>query len=231
MTAVFDRAFPGILLQKTHRNFLDHARWQVILAAWDEYAVCRIAGSSGYDPADGYLEVLLKILGDTRGKCFEVIKAYRTHGDVGRVATEVYGKLGDLLKYSLYFLGAIAARENPETHPRTLAETAKFEWFEPFFDRLIEVNEALWSEYRRWKNLDTFEAIGDVLEDMSASIGMVASRTPDEQTHFNFPYRLESMPDSFRTNAMMRLLFEEELTFEHDIASVKIRSQHNTCTL
>lgn len=208
VTAVFDRCFPGTLLQKVHRNILDNMRWQVILATWDEYAVCRITGSIGYDPADDYLETLLKVLGDTRGQCYEMIKAYRTHGDVGQVVTEVYGKIGNLLKYSSYFLGAIATHENPETHPTTLTEKAEFAWFKPFYERMIEVNEALWSEFGRWKNLDAFDEIGDILEDMAKSIGIVALRESDELINFNIPYRLESMPDSISGNPLMRALFD-----------------------
>lgn len=193
VTAAFDSCFPGFLLQKAHSNILDSMRWKVILAAWDEYAVCRITGSIGYDPADGYLETLVKVLCDTRGQSFEMIKAYRTHGDVGRVVSEVYGKLGDLLKYSSYFLGAVAAQETPETHPSTLTEVPEFEWFASFYGRLIEVHELLWSEFRSWKELDTFEAIGDILEDMAESIGVKASRESDDLIHFNIPYRRESM--------------------------------------
>lgn len=39
VTSAFDTSFPGFLLKKAHSNILDNMRWQVILAAWDEYAV------------------------------------------------------------------------------------------------------------------------------------------------------------------------------------------------
>jgi hypothetical protein len=206
VTAVFDRAFPGILLQKVHRNILDNMRWQVILAAWDEYAVCRITGSIGYDPTDDYHEVLLKVMEETRDKCYEMIKSYRTHGDVARVVEGVYGKLGDLIKYSSYYLGAVAAQKNPKTRPSALSEKAEFIWFKPFYERVLKVNEALWNEYGQWEDLDTFEAIGDVLEDMAKSVGIVALRESDDLINFHIPYRPESMPDSAFTNPLMRAL-------------------------
>lgn len=208
VTAAFDRSFPAFLLQKVHSNILDNMRWQVILATWDEYAVCRITGSIGYDPTDGYLETLVNVLGDTRGQCYEMIKAYRTHGDVGQVAAEVFGKLGDLLKFSSYFLGAVASQETPETHPAVLTEEVEFGWFAPFYERLIEVHETLLSEFGKWKDLDAFEAIGDVLEDMAESIGLEASRESDDLINFNIPYRRESMPDDAMTNPLMRALLD-----------------------
>jgi len=208
VTAAFDRSFPGFLLQKAHSNILDYMRWEAILATWDEYAVCRITGSIGYDPADDYLETFVKILGDSRGQCFEMIKAYRTHGDVGKVVVEVYGRLGDLLKYSSYFLGAVAAQETPETHPVALTEGAEFGWYARFYERLIEVHEALWNEFGKWEGLDAFEAIGDILEDMAESVGVEASRESDNLLSFNIPYRRESMPDSAIMNPLMRAFLD-----------------------
>lgn len=204
VTAAFDRSFPGILLQKPHSNILDNMRWQVILATWDEYAVCRITGSIGYDPTDDYLETLVRLLGDTKSQCQEQIKAYRIHGDVGQVVTEVFGKLGDLLKYSSYFLGATAAHQTPETHPAALTRNTEYAWFAPFYERLIEVHEALWSEFGKWEDMNAFEAIGDVLEDMAKSIGICAHRMSDELINFDIPYRRENMPDSALTNPFMR---------------------------
>lgn len=204
VTAAFDRSFPGILLQKAHSNILDEMRWQVILATWDEYAVCRIAGSIGYDPAVGYLEILIKVLGNTRSQCFGMIKAYRTHGDVGQVAAEVFGKLGDLLKYSSYFLGAVAAHENPETHPVILTQASEFEWFSSFYDRVIEVQAKLWDQFGKWEGQDNFEALGDILEKMAESIGIEASRQSNEQIHFKIPFRKESMPGGVLPNPLLR---------------------------
>ena len=206
VTAAFDSSFPRFLLQKTHSNLLDNMRWQVILATWDEYAVCRIVGTIGYDPVDGYLETLVKVLGDTRVQCYEIIKAYRTHGDVGQVVAEVYGKLGNLLKFSSYFLGAVAAHETPETHPTVLTKEAEFGWFFPFYERLIAAHEVLWSEFGKWKDMDTFGTIADVLEDMAESIGVKATRVSEKLINFNIPYRQESMPDSAMTNPLMRAL-------------------------
>lgn len=206
VTAAFDSAAPGFLLQKAHSNILDNMRWQVILATWDEYAACRIAGSIGYDPADGYLETLVQVLAGTRDHCYEKIKAYRIHGDVGQVVTEVYGKLGDLLKYSSYFLGAVAARETPDTHPVVLTEGDEFEWFAPFYERVLEAHQVLWSEFGKWEVLDGFEALGDILEDMAESIGIEASRQSDDSINFNIPHRIESMPDSAVSNPLIRAM-------------------------
>lgn len=195
VTSAFDKSFPGFLLRKRHENMSDDMRWQVILAAWEEYAVCRIAGSIGYDPTNDYLETLIDVLCNTRKRCFEMIKAYRIHGDVAQIAGEVYGKLGDLLKYSSYFLGSAAAQNTPQVHPVILTSQGDFAWFSPFYSQLITVHEALWNDFGKWSDMGVFEKIGDLLEEMARSVGVSASRQSDGSVYFDIPYRPESMPD------------------------------------
>lgn len=195
VTAAFNKVFPGYLLQHQHTNLLDNYRWQVILAAWDEYAVCRIAESIGFDPTDGYRETLLKVLGSTRSQCFEFIKAYRNHGDVERVVTEVYGKLGDLVKYSSYFLGAATSQGKHDLRPDVLKEMDEFIWFDQFYERSRIALEKLWTEFGEWQSQQLFEDLGDIVEDMAESIGVQASRISNDIVYFSIPHRPESMPD------------------------------------
>lgn len=194
VTAMFDKCFPGVLLQETKSNILDGMRWRTILGSWDEFAVCKITGAFGYDPTEGYLETLCKVLRTTRNNCFERIKKYRTHGDVRKVVEEVYGELGDLMSYASYFLGAALAHDDPETHPQNLIAEREFEWFDPFFKKLIVTQQALWDQYGIWTDQDDFEALGDILEEMAKDIGIKAERISNEYINFNIPLRAESMP-------------------------------------
>jgi len=196
VTAAFDKSFPNTLLQKKHKNFLDSCRWQVIQAIWDEYAVCRTVGTYGYDPTDWYLETLGKVLEITRDKCYKRIKAYRIHDNSDQVVAEVYGLLGDLLKFAAYFLGAVSNRQPTENYPSALTNNSDFDWFKPFYEQIIRVNEALWSEFGSWANMDSFEAIGNTLEEMAESIGIKAIRISEKLIKFDIPYRTETMPGS-----------------------------------
>ncbi len=194
VTAMYDKCFPGILLQKQHRNILDRLRWEAILGSWDEYAVCKITGAFGYDPTEGYLETLCKVLGTTRNDCFERIRKYKIHGDVRKIVEEVYGMLGDLMNYASYFLGAALAHDDPETHPPKLIANKEFAWFDPFYKRLIAAQQVLWNQYGKWTDQDDFEALGDILEEMAEDIGIKAERISKEDINFNIPFRAESMP-------------------------------------
>ncbi|WP_243360742.1 hypothetical protein [Fundidesulfovibrio terrae] len=196
VTAAFDNCFPGVILQKVNTSILDGMRRDVIWAAWQEYAACRISCPIGDDPSDGHLETLVKVLENTRSQCFEMIKAYRIHSEVDKVVLETYGKLGDLLKSSSYYLGTVASHEIPETHPDALLKIDEFDWFCPYYDRLIDAQQILWDQFGKWDGQDKFELLGDILEDMAESIGIEAERLSNERIYFKIPYRKESMPDN-----------------------------------
>ena len=188
VAAKLDQCFPGILLRKEHNNILDHMRWQAILPTWEEYAVCKIAGTSGHDQTEEYLETLCKVLEKTRSDCFERIRRYRIHCRLEQIVAEVYNKLGDLMKYASYFLGAALAHDHPETHPSKLIAEKEFAWFDPFYEKLIIALQTLWDQYGRWTNQNNFEVLGDILEAMAEDIGIKAERISKERTHFHMSF-------------------------------------------
>lgn len=106
----------------------------------------------------------------------------------------MYGKLGDLLKFASYFLGAIASSEKPQPYAAMLFEEEEFEWFRPFYDGLIETYSNMWVHFGEWQDQDSFERVGDILEQMAESIGIKAIRISNGGTWFDIPYRDESMP-------------------------------------
>lgn len=193
VTAAFDRCFPNWLLQKSHPNILDNLRWQAILAAWDEYEVCWIAGAIGHDPTAGYLETLTIVLTKTRTDCYENIKKYRLHGDVGRIVTEVYGALANLIKYSSYYLGA-KHRISPDDENNPLINIPEFAWFEDFFAKIEAALKNLHDSYGKWEDQAGFEEIGNILEEMAESVGVFATRNSDQDIYFDIPYSPETMP-------------------------------------
>lgn len=193
VTARFDTCFPNVLLKKRHENILDELRWQVILPTWDEYAVCRIAGSIGMDPTNGYLETLKLVLEKTRVECVECVKQYRLHGNVEQVVTEIYGKLGNLMKFTAYYLGALHSANIENEKPEFLKAASGFDWYKPYFEKSERILVELFSQYGEWPDQKAFEQLGDVLEEMAEDIGVFAERQDADAVYFDIPYRAESM--------------------------------------
>lgn len=194
VTATFDQCFPNWLLRKSHSNILDNFRWQAILAAWDEYEVCWIVGSIGYDPTKGYLETFIGVLNKTRSDCYANIKNYRIHGDVGRIVAEVYGALANLIKYASYYLGAKHRISPNDAAIDPLREVPEFSWFEGFFAKIETAMKNLHKGYGKWSDQSGFEAIGDIFEEMAEDIGIFATRQTDGEIYFDIPFTPETMP-------------------------------------
>jgi hypothetical protein len=129
ITQKFDEAFLNVLLRQTYRDSGEAFRWQVILACWDEYAATRMSANFGEDPTDGYEETFLKHLADARDRARTFIRAYRLYGEVNQVYAEVYGAIGDLLKYAAYALGNADGRRIEVAERANLAAALAGHWF------------------------------------------------------------------------------------------------------
>jgi hypothetical protein len=90
------------------------------MPCWDEYAATRIGARIGHDPTDWYEQTFLVSLKETRPKANGLIKAYRMHGDHGRILGEVYRGYGEWLKSAAYHLGNMTGRDlSPNVFPAT----------------------------------------------------------------------------------------------------------------
>ena len=195
VTNRFDAAFPDFLLKKTHDNMLDNFRWQVILSCWDEYAASWISAGIGEDRTKDYEETFLQILEKTRPKANQSIKAYRIHGDVDQILTEVFAAYGNLMKFACYHLGNMRGRKlTLDDLPRTKS-TLDAHWFESHFHRLGQLCGHIADSYGKWTKRETFEAIGALAETIIAENGVVVTRRAGGDLYVDIPFSTETMPD------------------------------------
>jgi hypothetical protein len=194
VTERFDRKFPGWLLQRRHVDVLENLRWQVILAAWEEYCVCRICADTGYDPTPGYAETLQLVLKETRETCIQAILSYRTEGELDEMIFNVFGNLGNLMKYSCYYTGALKGIGHTEDEYDELHRTIEDSWFAPFFRRLQVCMEELFADYGKWNGTEKFEKVGDIVEDMARQVGVFPERLSDGRVYFDVPFTAETLP-------------------------------------
>lgn len=172
-TSKFEARFPGALLRTEYRDVRAKLRWDCILGCWDEYAATRMSAQLGEDPTDWYEETFLKHLAQAREQGNASVLAYREHGDIDRLLSEVATEYGRLLKFSAYHLGNLdGCQVDPRDRPRTAHALCEHAWFAPHFDRLHACCQALMARYGKWTDKQPFEAIGDVLEDALAAGGV-----------------------------------------------------------
>lgn len=196
ITSKFDSAFPGVLPRQSHSDIRIHYRWDCILGCWDEYAATRWSAGLGYDPTNAYEETFIKYLTQTRNVANQRIKAYRVHGDADKAIGEVYGTYGQLLKYAAYHLGNLDGQGvTPQDRPLT-AKALEEHWFAPYFEKLHVRCRAIADGYGKWEHTQSFELLGDLLEEVLADGGLHFAYTTDGQLLVKFPFGVESMPIS-----------------------------------
>lgn len=118
-----------------------------------------MSANFGEDPTDGYEETFLKHLAEARNRARAFIRAYRLHGSLDQVYAEVYGAIGDLLKFAAYTLGNADGRRAEVAERANLTAALTRHWFEPFFKGLHEACRAIGEQYGRWADKVSFEAI------------------------------------------------------------------------
>jgi hypothetical protein len=194
ITAAFERCFPNVLLRTKHIDLQEHYRWEVALACWDEYAATRISAGFGEEPTERYEDTFIEALQTAEENANAAIRAYRLHGDHGRIASEAYVEYGRLLKYAAYLLGDLDARDIAiEDRPRSGAALAEHP-FQPTLQRLHNALRDLYNGFGRWADKSPFEAIGDIADDLIGEGGVYITKIGSGLLHIQVPFRPETSP-------------------------------------
>ena len=173
----FDAAFPGVLLHRCPDlwSALDEAKWKYATdPCWQEYVVCRRVSEFAGDAVEGYIHVLLNIARDAEDEADRMFEECLEDRDYGKVFYGLFGLYGKVMKYSCYVLGTVHGLglgiEDVPKLDRALADS----WFRTYLDRLGECGKALYASYGTWRDYQTFEAFGDLLEEIVAKKGVRA---------------------------------------------------------
>ncbi len=196
VTQRFDAVFPNVLLRSKAANMHEHARWEIIKACWDEYAVTWICAPFGEDPTPGYEEIFIRVLSETRPKANRLIKAYRLHANVEQIMAEIYGTYGELMKFACYHLGNIAGRElKLDDLPKTKAALGGH-WFKPHFEALDALCRSIAEDYGKWTDRSKFEALGALADEIVREGGLsVSDFRSDGGFYVHVPFTSETLPD------------------------------------
>jgi hypothetical protein len=202
ITHKFDAAFPDFLLRTKHADARIGYRWQIILACWDEYAATLFSAGFGTEPTEGYEDTFMKSLNDMRREVNEHIKAYRIHANIDQVLGEVYVRYGELMKFASYHLGNLRGTGRQQSDmPRTV-EALTGHWFAPYLSRLELSLQAICDQYGRWTDKSTFEAVGDLADELLAQGGIHFRNRPDGRLYIDIPFKAETMPTEAEAAAL-----------------------------
>lgn len=171
ITATFDAAFPGHLLQ---RDFEEHAarRWGIILTCWEEYKATQMSARIGADPTENYVETFLLTLKLAPTDANEAVDAYHLAQDGPALMKRLYDAIGTLLAHSAYLLGNMSGHDLPMSAMPVVKEALAHHWFEKSFWELADLLGSIDDGYGVWENQDQFEAIGDLADNLATHFGV-----------------------------------------------------------
>lgn len=193
ITSRFERAFPGVSLRHSYKDVWAALRGQASNDCWSEYAATRYCARYGRDPTAGYEETFVTALAKNRGLANGFIRAYRTHRDVGQVLQEVYAAYSQLLKFAAYCLGNLDGRDIHVAERAEMTKALAGHWFQPYFERLQVACRALHEDYGRWTDMNGFDVLSEIADEVVELGGLKLSRRDDE-VHVDIPFSRETMP-------------------------------------
>ncbi|QSY96053.1 hypothetical protein J2J97_09155 [Rhizobium bangladeshense] len=173
ITAAWEKCFPGELLRTRFPTLLTAWRSEVTSACWDEYAACRISADLGYDPVPGYTQTFLTIFSGIDKKVGELVGGF-DGTNVDQLVGSLFGAVGDLMKFACYLQGALAGTGRKLDDVPDASSALSAHWFSPYFDRLADACNEIFSEFGRWPDKRQFEVISDlvveIIEDQAVTI-------------------------------------------------------------
>jgi hypothetical protein len=191
----FDQSFPGLILNRTYKDYEESFIFESSNACWEEYAASRLSAPFGEKQLTWYEETFVTALQKARERGNAIIRAFRSHGDVNRLLKEIVPVYTQVLTFASYVLGHLAGI-GADRSAAEKAETAlEGHWFAPHYARLAAELEKLWSRYGAWSDLNEFTAIGEIAKNVMHESGVDLQRRPNGQIYVNVPFSMDTMPD------------------------------------
>ena len=192
IASVFDKSFPDIILKHVEDwHDFDRKRWCfAIFHCWDEYAACYMSALVGANPLDGYVEVFTNALRRSAPKRMTIMKNCYIDKDWDKICDESFLLYGQLMKLACYVLGTMRRKKLTVEDVPLLKKALEGSWFASYFKRLGELCEKIMASYGKWEDLSSFEAIGDLFEEILADRGITITRLRDGGSWVNVDFPL-----------------------------------------
>lgn len=204
--AWFEQHSPGIMLEPFKGDWL---RGQLLDAAhtcWEEFAACRLASVFNHPIVEE--DLLRMATSQTKGayeSAHEIIKDYRTHGDLNRAVVGVVGVILNPIKYFSYYLGHRCGRQE---HESSAIDAEIFGDFAPFVDAIYEEFQKAWDARYEWDGLNGLNGLLNIILKILSSVGMDIKLDYSENgnsSYVNFPFSPHTLPGGETTYQMMKL--------------------------
>ncbi len=201
-----DEAMPGILLQKMEGDWVDATMLNTGIAAWEEYAACRLTGNIGDREAlkKRYAEEFVRSASHSLERAQQRIKDYRVHGEIDRLLMEAGEPIAMPFKMAGYLLGHLDAIE----------DTSELEDICPGFSRthlakmipkLREILRTIWDEMEPRKGISIFIPLKDLIISAYGEAGIQFSLQEAGGYYIDVPFSAATLPNGELDMMMIRM--------------------------
>ena len=190
-----DEAFPGLLLQRQYLGSYEALVAPLGEVAWEEYAACRASALFAREETGRYVEGLLSVLPVALGRAEAAIRAYRLHGDLGRVLLEAGNPLCEPLRMASYLLGHLHGSDWDMDQAPAAREAIAGSPYASLIDRLGSELRRLWETIPEWLAPSVFLPL-QALFVAALQLGRIeVHHLPDGSCRVNTPFSPRTMPD------------------------------------
>lgn len=172
-----NKCFPGRMMSYRYKDIHEQLRGECWLSVMEEYCATRLSAQIGEDQSKMFKTSFFRQASKLYDKARDSIFDYQFHQSVDKTLNEVYSEIEITLKLAAYFLGDAAAK-GINYKDGNEDDMSEFSWLTPYIERLNSANASIFESYGRWKSIDEFEVISDILDDIAKYLGVTVSLRP-----------------------------------------------------
>lgn len=205
--AWFEKHSPGIILEPFKEDSVRNQLLDAAHTCWEEYAACKLASIFHHPIVEkNYREMATSQVEDGFKTAYEIIKEYRTTGDLQSAFNRVFIAVVTPIKYISYFLGHQFGiqKEDGDT-----LDVEQFGVYSPFINAIQDELQKAWDTREQWDGLNGLNGLLNVMLKIFSSAGMDITLDYSERggsSYVNFPYTPQTLPGGYPTYQLMKQL-------------------------
>jgi len=183
-----DDAYPGVILQAGHSDWLDTHFMPIGSALWQEYYACR--RTANFHPAitDDFAGSLASCLDGNQASVNDAIRRYRTHHDLEVLVAETLDPATRAIRVAAYLFGHLDGLDQGWDAIPDIRTRLNDHPLNEIMDELIAELRRLWDMRDRWTSIADMDGLVEIARGTYAVAGVISRPTPGGGAHLDVPF-------------------------------------------
>jgi len=174
-----DKVVPNTVLQHQISAADEIVLFETADTCWGEYAACYFSAPIHPEQAKLFEITFVDVLKGAKGQIIQAKRQWIIDRDFGKVWQQIANVVGCLLKYASYLLGHAVglSKSLEEIAPEAWQLLQSNAWLLPWIEKMLEDLCTMLDTFERWKGLEAFEPLKQVMRGLLADCGITISVT------------------------------------------------------